>query len=79
MRTGDTVRHGPTSEEWVVAYIDGDRLAWCGWPSGEALLSDCTLVRACGDDEHWEWVERIAKSASGRRARMCQAMLADRA
>jgi hypothetical protein len=42
--TGDSVKHGPTGETWVVAYVDGDRLAWCGWPKGEAALADCTLV-----------------------------------
>lgn len=42
--TGDTVKHGPTGEIWVVAYVDGDRLAWCGWPPGEARVEHCTLV-----------------------------------
>ena len=42
--TGDTVKHGPTGETWVVAYVQGDRLAWCGWPEGTANVSDCTLV-----------------------------------
>lgn len=42
--TGDHVRHAPSGEEWVVAYVQGDRLAWCGWPEGEALLADCTLL-----------------------------------
>ena len=43
--TGDSVLHGPTGERWVVAYVDGDRLAWCGWPPGEAALSDCKLIQ----------------------------------
>lgn len=43
--TGDTVRHGPTGEEWLVAHVEGDRLAWCGWPPGLASLSDCTLMK----------------------------------
>jgi hypothetical protein len=42
--TGDTVKHGPTGETWVVAYVQGDRLAWCGWPPGEASLEHCQLV-----------------------------------
>ena len=25
-------------------YVRGDRLAWLGWPPGEARLSDCLLV-----------------------------------
>ncbi len=43
--TGDSVLHGPTGETWTVAYVSGDRLAWCGWPPGEAMLSDCKLVK----------------------------------
>lgn len=42
--TGDYVRHCPSDESWVVAYVQGDRVAWCGWPQGEAKLSDCTLL-----------------------------------
>lgn len=42
--TGDTVKHGPTGETWIVAYVEGERLAWVGWPQGEARLSDCTLI-----------------------------------
>ena len=43
--TGDHVHHAPSGEDWVVAYVQGDRLAWCGWPEGEALLADCTLIK----------------------------------
>lgn len=51
--TGDYVRHGPTGETCVVARVEGDRLAWLGWPPGWADLSDCTLVQkaAPGDRE----------------------------
>lgn len=45
IETGDTVFHGPTGETWTVAYVQGDRLAWCGWPEGEARLSDCKLTK----------------------------------
>jgi hypothetical protein len=38
--TADHVLHGPSGETWVVAYVEGDRLAWCGWPEGEAKLAD---------------------------------------
>lgn len=43
--TGDHVHHGPSGEDWVVAYVQGDYLAWCGWPEGEARVADCTLIR----------------------------------
>lgn len=42
--TGDTVKHKPTGEEWLVAGVKGDRLMWCGWPEGWAALTDCELV-----------------------------------
>lgn len=42
--TADHVHHAPSGEDWVVAYVRGDRLAWCGWPQGEAALADCTLL-----------------------------------
>lgn len=42
--TGDSVLHGPTGETWIVAYVRGEYLAWCGWPEGEVRLSDCTLT-----------------------------------
>lgn len=42
---GDHVHHHPTGEDWVVRYVKGDRMSWLGWPPGEAMLSDCTLIR----------------------------------
>ena len=45
MDTGDVVKHLPSGEIWVVAYVKGDRLAWCGWPEGEARVDTCELVR----------------------------------
>lgn len=55
----DIVLHHPTGEEWIVQYVRGDRLAWCGWPPGEAALSDCTLLRKATDRERRELAERI--------------------
>ena len=49
--TRDHVFHRPTCETWVVAYVKGDRLAWCGWPEGEAELADCQLVRKATEPE----------------------------
>ena len=58
--TGDTVKHGPTGETWVVAYVQGEWLAWCGWPEGEARLSDCTLVTAATDEYREKLLREIA-------------------
>jgi hypothetical protein len=73
-RCGDHVHHGPTGENWVVAYVDGEYLAWCGWPAGEAKLADCTLVKACDDVEHLRMLEQCAAS-SGKRQRKAQEAL----
>lgn len=59
-RAGDTVEHGPTGEMWLVAYVDGDRLAMCGWPFGEANLSDCTLLKRASDANHAAMLRRLA-------------------
>ena len=73
IRCGDHVKHGPTGETWTVAYVEGNYLAYCGWPEGEARLADCTLVYRCIDEEHQELLERCAKlplpDARGRKAR----------
>ncbi len=69
IRTGDTVLHKPSDERWLVAYVQGDRLAWCGWPEGEAKLSDCELIKACSDEQHWKLVREIANNSSGARQR----------
>ncbi|MDX6480314.1 MAG: hypothetical protein QOG85_824 [Gaiellaceae bacterium] len=53
MRTGDSAFHAPTGETWLVAFVDEgrDELVPCGWPLTFAKLSDCTLVKACTDEE----------------------------
>lgn len=75
MRCGDHVHHGPTGEDWIVAFVDGEHLAWCGWPEGMAKLSDCTLIKACTDDEHVEMLKTIAAANAGRRTRVAQRLL----
>jgi hypothetical protein len=62
IRAGDIVHHEPTGEDWVVAYVDGECLGWCGWPAGEAKLSDCWLKKTCTNEEHLHWLQEIAKS-----------------
>lgn len=51
-RCGDHVLHRPSGEEWLVAYCEGDDLAWTGWPDGRARTADCDLVRRATDEEH---------------------------
>lgn len=74
-RAGDVVHHLPSDEEWTVAYVDGDNLAWCGWPDGAARISDCRLKKACSDEEHVKWLRDISQ-ADGTRGRRARAALA---
>lgn len=77
-RCGDTVLHHPTGEHWLVAYVDGDRLAWCGWPEGEGRLSDCSILERCSDAEHVTLLREVAGiGPDDRRARMAAARLAE--
>lgn len=58
--TADHVRHAPSNEDWFVAYVRGDRLAWCGWPEGEASLADCTLLKKATPEERDELLRVMA-------------------
>ena len=60
--TGDHVLHAPSGEPWVVAYVRGDRLAWCGWPQGEATLTDCMLLKKATPEQRIKLLREIAKS-----------------
>lgn len=62
--TADHVHHAPTGEDWVVAFVQGDRLAWCGWPEGFAALADCTLVKKATTDERDALLRELAESTS---------------
>ena len=46
--TADHVHHAPSGEDWVVAYVRGDRLAWCGWPSDGRKTTGCARASGCG-------------------------------
>lgn len=74
MRAGDHVHHKPSGEKWVVAYVDGDYVGWCGWPAGEANVADCELVKACTDEEHRAILEELVK-IGGKRASRARAAL----
>lgn len=65
-RAGDVVRHKPSGEEWVVAWCDGDDLAWCGWPNGVARTSDCDLIRAASDEQHMKVCRDVANCGDSR-------------
>jgi len=58
--TGDYVHHKPSDEHWVVACVDGEYLHWCGWPEGDAKLSDCTLIRKATPEERQKLLKDLA-------------------
>lgn len=75
IRTGDTVKHLPSNETWLVAFVDGNDLAWCGWPEGYARTSDCILLKSCSDEEHLKLLRDLA-AMSGRDMRKTHAIAA---
>lgn len=78
--TGDVVLHVPTGEEWLVAYVKGDRLAWCGWPCGEAAIADCTLLSKAPEKGRAELLASMAAiTESDPRATYARNRLADAA
>ena len=63
--TADHVYHAPSGECWVVAYVRGDKLAWCGWPQGEADLADCTLTKKATPAERDKILHQMAGAMCG--------------
>lgn len=61
MKPGDTVRHAPTGEDWVVCCVDGDELIPAGWPLTYAKLVDCTVIETCSDEASTDWIRRMAR------------------
>lgn len=59
--TADVVRHGPTGEEWVVAYVEGEHLTACGWPETRAPLNDCTLVAKAPWERRQQLLEEMSQ------------------
>lgn len=64
MRTADHVFHEPSGETWVVAWADEEtgRMAPCGWPTCEAMIADCRVVKVASDEESAELVDALSRS-----------------
>jgi hypothetical protein len=60
MRAGDTVKHGPSGETWVLAWAERGKVSACGWPASIADESDCTLAEASTDEQHRDMLEKWA-------------------
>jgi hypothetical protein len=62
--TGDTVKHVPSGEEWLLIRLEGEYVYPGGWPKSRALAADCRLVaRGTAEDIAWI-VAQLAKAAS---------------
>lgn len=64
--TGDQVYHSPSDEYWVVAYVEGNKLAWLGWPEGEADLADCKLISKCSSEFREDTLKNMSASTGKR-------------
>lgn len=60
---GDTVKHIPTGEEWLLIRAEGDYVYPGGWPASRALAADCRLLKAA-DPKTVEWIDRQLSRAS---------------
>ena len=58
--TGDTVKHRPTGEEWLVAGVENGRLMWCGYPPGTADVADCDLIEKATPEERDKLLHELA-------------------
>lgn len=66
--TADHIRHAPSGEDWVVAYVRGDRLVCCGWPESMAALADCTLIKKATPAERDKLLADMADCGGSRGA-----------
>lgn len=58
---GDTVKHIPTGETWVLAVNQfGDEVSPCGWPESIAKAVDCELLESATDEKRMEQLRQSA-------------------
>lgn len=77
-RTGDTVHHIPSGEDWIVAVCQDGEVIPCGWPLSRADAADCALIKAASDEDHLYWLREIAKSQCDTRGAYARRVLAKR-
>jgi len=64
IQIGDIVRHGPSGQEWCVAFADyeeGRMSAW-GWPESVERLENVTLVRKASQEQYLEWKPKLLEN-----------------
>ena len=62
---GDTVRHIPTCEEWLLIRVEGDYVYPGGWPQSRALTADCVVVKKA-DAEAIAFLDKHAPLEAGK-------------
>ncbi len=79
LKPGDTVKHLPTNEKWIIASMSEDGALLCpgGWPETIAKTSDCELVESCTDEDHVLML-RAAAQSNGVRANWAKRALHNR-
>ncbi len=66
IKTGDTVKHIPTGETWLVAFCEEGRgLSPCGWPETLADIKDCELVESATEKESQRLLRGLLKMPVG--------------
>ena len=60
MRTGDIVHHGPSKEDWLVAYAENGKVCACGWPCTLAEEADCQILQTASDESHVALLRELA-------------------
>lgn len=60
VKAGDSVRHRPSGESWLVAAVspNGAELVCCGWPETIAKVGDCEVIERCSEPSREEMIER---------------------
>jgi len=58
--TGDTVRHTPSGENWLVAYVTGGMLCACGWPCTLVPVTECTLTEKATAEKRLDLLQQLA-------------------
>lgn len=78
-RAGDTVKHGPSGETWVMACDqDGEHVWPAGWPESRADASDCVLVEAADDVQRLAMLKNVADmTGHDARVRLARRQLRD--
>lgn len=58
--TADHVKHIPSGEFWLVAYVEGGWLCACGWPCELVPVEDCELIQKAAPGEREKLLRDMA-------------------